>query len=316
MLVYLYYLKIVIPFDQNAPNSIDSVTSLETAKPYQFRLLIPAIFFALKPLSFISQKILYLFYSVIVVYFIILIYYKFLSEYFSNSKTVLLLSPVVLYPMLWNYILINNTYQYYDFTSILIFIVGLYFIVKRKFNAFLVLLVIGIFNKETSGYLIPAYLLFNYRTLFTRKIISRGFILIIIYIAVKVLLAYIFRNNPGDNVEICYYENIRIIKTFMTNKIYLKHLALNFGVLYIFVFLLFLTGRWKKYPSRRHLFINLAFLPNIVLGYFVTYYDEVRVYAEFIPLVTTLFIIYLSTFEKLNIRPCPAEPQQQVLETK
>jgi hypothetical protein len=307
VLAYLYYLKIVVPVDPNAPNSIDSVMSLETSKPYQFRLLIPAVFFLLKPISFIPQKILFLVYSVIVVYAVILMYRKFLSEYFHNHKAVLFLSPVILYPMLWNYILINRTYQYYDFTSIFIFIIGLYLIIKERFPAFFVLLIIGILNKETSGYLIPAYLLFNYRTVFTKKIIFRTGALIAVYIAIKVLLAYIFRNNPGDNVEICVEENIRIISTIFSNKIYFKHLALNFGGLYIFLFVLFFSSKWKQFPRRNLLLINLAFLPNIILGYFVTYYDEVRVYAEFIPLVTTLFLVYLSTFKKLNLQPAESK---------
>jgi hypothetical protein len=216
---------------------------------------------------------------------------------------VLYIAPVILYPILWNYVLINQTYQYYDFTSILIFLIGLYYIIKEKLDAFIILFIIGVLNKETSGYLIFVYILYNYKALFTKKHFLRTGLLVLIYVLVKGLLSYIFRNNPGDTVELCMYQNMKFFTLITTSKIYFRNLALNFGGLYIFLFLLFLTGRWKKFRLRPLLYINLAFLPNIILGYFVTYYDEVRVYAEFIPLVTTIFLVYLSTFKKLNLQP-------------
>ena len=83
----------------------------------------------------------------------------------------------------------------------------------------------------------------------------------------------------------------------------MKNLGFNFGALYIFVLLLFITGRWKQYPDRRKIFANLAFIPYILLGVFITYFTEVRVYTELIPMVSLLFIIYLSTIRKLNLMP-------------
>jgi hypothetical protein len=302
-LAYLYYLKIVIPHGENAAHSIISVSTFNTYKPYQFRLLVPFIFILFKPISFIPQKTIFLFYTALVIYLIILIYFKVLSEYFQNTKANFILACSIIYPMIWNYVILNQSYQYYDFTAILIFTFGLYLIIKEKFFPLTIVLVIGVFNKETSGYLVFAYLLYNYKSLFTWKILFRTSLLVIVYIAIKVILSYVFRNNPGDTIEICLSSNIEIIKSIFSNTIYLKNILLNFGGIYISIFLLFLSSRWKKFPSKKLLFINLAFLPNIFLGFFVTYFDEVRVYAEFIPLVTTLFLVYLSTFKKLNLKP-------------
>ena len=125
--------------------------------------------------------------------------------------------------------------------------------------------------------------------------------MIALFAAIKIALGIIFSNNPGDPFEICILENINIIKNVFTNRLYFIHIVFAFGLLYVFIFLLFLSGRWKRFLPRNLVFVNLAFLPNLLLGFFVTYYDEVRVYAEFIPLVTTLFIIYLSTIEKFKI---------------
>ncbi len=302
-LCYLYYKKIVVEADFASPKSILLVQSFETVKPYQFRLLVPLIFMLFKPLTFIPEKIIFMLYNVIILYFLVIVYQKLLSEYFQNKKTVLFLAPVILYPILWNYVILNQSFQFYDFTTILIFTLGLYFIVKENFKLLLVVFIVGLINKETIIYLLFAYLLFNYKTIFTRKIILNSALMVVLFIGYKLFLGYIFRNNAGDPFEIGFTENIEILKVLPHNRIYQKNLALNFGTLYIFILLLFITGRWKKFPDRHKIYMNLAFIPYILLGVYITYFTEVRVYTELIPMVTTLFIIYLSTFKKLNIQP-------------
>jgi hypothetical protein len=306
VLCYLYHKKIVNPVDWNAPNSLNTVASFETSKPYQFRLLMPLLFSFIKPVAQLYGKYLYSAYNVAVVFWLLVVYYKLLCHYFKNKKILRWLTPVILYPMLWNYIILNQSFQYYDFTAILIFTIGLYFILKENFILFLLAFIIGIINKETAGYLIFAYLLYNYKSLYTGKIITRTIILGAIFIGWKLLLNYIFRNNPGDSFEVGYYENVRIVKELFTNKILLKNLALNFGGLYIFVILLFITGAWKKFPNRKLLFINLVIVPYYIFGIYITYITEVRVYTELIPMITTLFLIYLSSFEKLGLQPFKA----------
>ncbi len=111
--------------------------------------------------------------------------------------------------------------------------------------------------------------------------------------------------HPGDSFEVGYYENIRIVENLFTNKTLLKNLLLNFGGLYIFVILLFVTGSWKKFPDRRKLFMNLAIVPYYIFGIYITYITEVRVYTELIPMITTLFLIYLSNFKFTGLVPVP-----------
>lgn len=308
VICYLYHKKIVSPVDWKAPNSIYAVSTFETAKPYQFRLLMPLLFWYLKPIMAIYGKYFYSAYNVAVVFSIIVIYYKLLaSRYFVNKKLLLWVAPVILYPILWNYVILNQSFQYYDFTSILLFTIGLYYIVNENFKKLLILFVIGLLNKETIGYLIFAYMLYNYKSIFTVKIITNTALLGILFIAWKLLLNYIFRDNPGDSFEVGYYENIRIVKELFSNKVLLKNLALNFGGLYIFVILLFVTGVWKKFQQKNLLLVNLAIIPYYIFGIYITYITEVRVYTELIPMITTLFLIYLSTLKKLGLKPYPVK---------
>ena len=272
-------------------------------KPYQFRLFIPFVFKLLSVLSFIPPKAIYMLMNCIIVYLTILVYYHFLNEYFENTVTNLFLAPIIIYPMVWNYILLNQTFQYYDLCAVLFFLLGLYFIINGNFKLFLIVFVLGLFNKESAVYLIFAYLLFNYKSIFKPKIIINTVILAVIFIAVKSLLAFIFRNNEGATFELGLPVNIDIIKNIFRNRIYAKNISLSFGGLYIFALLLFISGRWKKFPDLKLVFVNLAVVPYLLLGIFLIYFTEVRVYAELIPMFTTLFVIYLSTFEKLQLKP-------------
>jgi hypothetical protein len=117
------------------------------------------------------------------------------------------------------------------------------------------------------------------------------------------LLSFVFKDNPGATYEVGFSENIRILTNLFSNRIFMKNLGLNFGAIYIFVILLFVSGRWKKFPGKRLVFLNLGFVPYLILGLYLVYYTEVRVYTELIPMITTLFLVYLSTLDKLKLKP-------------
>lgn len=310
ILCYLYHKKIVAPADWNAPNSINAVASFETSKPYQFRLLLPMIikYLGLAPIYNIYGKYFYSAYNVVIVLITIVVFYKMLASKYFASKRLLWLAPIILYPMLWNYVILNQSFQYYDFTAILFFTAGLYFIVNENFMKLLILFIFAIINKETAGYLVFAYLFYNYKEIWTKRVIVNTVILAAVFIGWKILLSNIFMLNPGDNFEIGFAENKRIISELFTNKTLLKNFLLNFGGLYVFVILLFVTGAWKKFPNRRLIFVNLVIVPYYIFGIYITYITEVRVYTELIPMITALFLIYLSNFKRLNLNPYqPAE---------
>jgi hypothetical protein len=122
-------------------------------------------------------------------------YYRLLREYFEDKNRLLMFAPVILYTIFFNYIVLNQTLQYYDFTSILISIIGIYFIVKEKVAAFLIVFFLGLINKESAAYLIFSYLLFNYKDIFTIRIIGRTALLAALIILVKASLGYIQKQS-------------------------------------------------------------------------------------------------------------------------
>lgn len=296
---FIYFQKIVSPADFSGATGLSAVASFETYKPYQFRLLLPLIFklFFLVPFS---QKFIFIAFSCAVVYLIIAAYNAVINEYFANTKLNFFLAPFILYPMVWNFIILNQTFSFYDLTCVFFFITGFYFVIKDNFKWLLITFIIALVNKESAIYLAFCYLLFNYKNIFSKKVILNTAVLGIIFLAYKLSLAYVFRNNPGGNFEIGLYANIEHIKQLATNRIYLKSIMFNLGLLYIFAILLFITGRWKLYKNRGLLFINLTIVPFILMGILTIYFVEVRVYSETFPLFSNLFLIYLSTFDKLG----------------
>jgi hypothetical protein len=300
-----YHIKIVETADWQAPNSLNSVASFETSKPYQFRLLIPVVFKLMSPLYSLNEKYFYTLFNIIIVTLLLFVYYCILvSHYFENTKYTVFAAAFLVYPMLWNYVILNQTFQYYDFAAVFLFTLGVYFILKENFTGLVVVFIAGIVNKETAAYLIFAYIFYNYRKVLSSYVLLRIFLLVLMFISWKIILEILFSSNHGDSVEIGLYENIRIIKNILSDRVLIKNLLLNFGGLWLFGLLLFISGRWKKFRRRDLLFVNLVIVPYYIFGIFITYITEVRVYTELIPLITTLFLIFLSSYERtpLNIR--------------
>jgi hypothetical protein len=299
---YLYFQKIISPADLDFPfGGFNSVLSYSANKPYQFRILIPLIYRVISVIHVFEPKIFLFFYNTLVVYLLIISYYLFLSLYFKQKSVCIIFSIIIIYPIVWNYIILNEIFSYYDMTSILFFTIGSYFIAKNKFLSLLIIFFIGLFNKETIAYLVFSYMFFNYSSLFTKKVGLRTTLLVMIFAFVKILLYYRFSNNPGSFVELCYGNNIKIPSLIVTNILFTKAVLLNFGGMYILVILLFFSRYWKEFKTKVNkslVYINFTFIPFLVLGFFIVYYYEVRVYAEIIPIITTLSIIYLTKFYK------------------
>jgi hypothetical protein len=300
---FFYYQKVVSGTDFGNATGIQSVLSFNAAKPFQFRLLIPLIFM---PFQSLPQKPLLMLLNTAFVYLTVLFFFLFISRMLKNTQVNYLLAPVILFPMAWNYILLNQSFLYYDLAAVFFFTAGLYFIASGNFKFFVIVFVLGLINKESAVYLIFSFLLFNYKSIFTKEIILKTVLLGIIFIIIKGTLTYIFRNNPGDNFEIGYYTNMIIFKNLFHERVFMKNLGLSFGGLYVFVILLFITGRYKFFMKEfdgRFLMITLSIIPYLIAGIFMIYFTETRVYAELIAPVTVLFIIYLATIKSLNLMP-------------
>ena len=171
---YLYYHKFVQGADfynPTSPGGIIAVANFESMKPIQLRILIPMIFKALSMLQLVPPKLLFFFINTGLAYLILFSFYFLLGRYFKSKAMNCWLAPIIIYPMIWNLIIMNGQFFYMDFALLLSMIAGFYFIVAKKPNWLLLTFFIGLLNHSGVIYLIMSYLLFNYRELFKIKTI-------------------------------------------------------------------------------------------------------------------------------------------------
>jgi hypothetical protein len=303
---FLYYINIVKPADFNDYRGINPVSVFEAANPFQYRILIPLLYRLMSACGIFPQKILLTLLNIVILYLTLVFFSMLLNSYFHNKTKNSIIALSIFYPMTWNYILLNEVFQYYDLCAVLIFTMGMYFIIRENFKLLLLTFIIGILNKESAVFLIFAYAFYKYKALFTKKIIMNLFLLSAVFIAIKALFFILFRHNPGGMIEPKFSGNIEILSSIFQNMIFTKNLLLNFGGLYVFIILMFVTGRWKNSShsdNKGLLYMNFTIIPFFIVGAFTLNFHEVRVYSELIPMVTILFLIYVSTYKELNIIP-------------
>ena len=299
---YLYYHKFITRADFYAPESsggIYAVLKGIALKPVQYRILIPAIFKALSVIISIvkpvSDKALFFVITIGLCYFILLSFYFILNQYFGSKALNCWLAPVIIYPMIWNFIIMNGQFFYMDFSVLLVITLGFYCIVTGEYLWLLVVFFLGLLNHPSVGYLIPAFLLFNYKRLFAKKTIIYTIIMSILYIGTYKLMDYIFPSNAGYFIIFNLPRNLSLFAVFPIHII-LRDLIFNFGGLHIFILLFFVSGFWKKYRGP-YLYINLVIL-LYVLSVFISFsIEEIRNYITIIPFVVILSLLYLSSFE-------------------
>jgi len=299
---YLYYHRFIHTADfygAESAGGIYAVLGNIAVKPIQFRILIPVIFIALKTVVSIfhqvPDKAIFSLLTVAITYFILLSFYFLLNEYFKSKAVNAWLSGVIIYPMMWNYLIVNGQFFYMDFSCLLVIILGFYLIVKEKPIWLLVLFFFGLLNHPSAGYLIPAYLIFNYKSLLKKSTIFYSIIMSIMYIATYKIMEHLFIREGGYFIIYNLPRNLSLFH-YLPIHILVRDALLNFGGMHIFLFIFLFSGLWKRFRGRM-LYINLVIVPYIVTIWTNFSIEENRNYIAIIPFVVILFLLYLSTYE-------------------
>jgi hypothetical protein len=304
---YLYFHKFVANADFHgvlSSGGIYAVLNFEAVKPLQYRILIPLIFKLISLFHLIPDKPAFFLLIIILTHFILLSFYFLLNRYFVSKEHNWWLAPVILYPMFWNFIILNGQFFYMDFSILLIIIIGIYSIVTQKNNLLILIFFLGVLNHPSAGYLGISFLLYNYRTLFRLKTILYSAALGVIYIGVLSVMDLIFPDTGGYFV---LYNLERNLSLFHTLPVYMlvRDAIFNFGGLYFFVFILFFSAVWKKFRSPL-LYINLTIIPYVVSVWISFSIEEMRNYIAIIPFIVLVFLIYLSSIKNSYLKPLDA----------
>lgn len=304
---YLYYHKFIVKADfygAYSSGGIYAVLNFEAVRPIQYRILIPLVFKVLTVFKLIPDKAAFFILTIALTYFILLAFYFLLNKYFVNRLHNWWVAPIIIYPMLWNYIILNGQFFFMDFSILLIMITGFYAIVTKKNNLLLFIFFLGVLNHPSVGYLVISFLIFNYKSLFRLKTILYASAMAVIYIGVLTAMDKIFPDTGGYFVLYNLNRNLSLFYTLPAH-ILIRDAVFNFGGLHLFLFFLFIGGLWKKFRSP-FMYINLTMIFYVISVFISFSIEEIRNYVAIIPFITMTFLIYISNFEKSFLKPLDA----------
>ncbi|MEW5875804.1 MAG: hypothetical protein AB1752_11575 [Candidatus Zixiibacteriota bacterium] len=274
--------------------TLEDLAAGRAYRPFQFRLLVPLLASGLRSIGW--GPLVYC-YQTIDFAAVIGLYYSFryfLSSYFQPGSS-RILSFVVFYALVWNYLLAQDIpiLLPYDLPGVAFFTLGLALLQRRRWAWFYPVFVVGCLNRETMIFLTLALVAVEFGRRPVKDWIAHAAVQAVIWIAVKAVVGYVYRGNPGSPFEF-YHVGTRIshLQTNLEMFAHPMNLLLvlsNFG----FAWVVMLVGR-RRIASpflRRALWIIPPFLLTLLLG---TNINENRLYGELIPLVMTVSLLVVS----------------------
>ena len=178
----------------------------------------------------------------------------------------------------------------YDPPQLFLFTLALYYLATQRAKLFYITFVACCLNKETAILLIPLYAL-NFGTTISsrRRNLAKIIALLMVYVGIKVFLAWIFQANPGTFVEFQLQHNIGLLTrgwTFTT-----------LVVVSIIVIMIFFDWRKKSYFLKTSFLLVL--IPLVTLAFFLGFLDEWRGYYEAYPLAFGLSVHSLNSLKNI-----------------
>ncbi len=302
---YLYYHKFIQGADFYSPLSpggLHAVASFESVRPIQYRILIPFIFKGIAVLKIIPDKPLFFLINAAQANMILLSFYFLLNRHFQSKAMNCWLAPVIIYPMLWNLIIMNGQFFYMDFGLLLFMILGYYFIVTRRENWLLVTFFFGYLNHTAVTYLVISYLLFNYDRLFRIKTVFYAVAMTVMFFAIPAAInLFLPPSSTGHFLINNFSRNIGLFTEHPAHLL-LRDFFFNFGGLHFFVLIFLITGAWKKFKGP-YLYIQIMIIPFFISLLVTFSLEEMRNYVAIIPNIIILCLFFLSTFPNSFLRP-------------
>ena len=172
--------------------------------------------------------------------------------------------------MLWNFILMNRIFFFVDNSIMFFMTAGFYFIVSRKNYFLFITMLLSTLNHYSSGFLILAYVLFNYKTIFTKKTFLNASILSLIFIGCFIVLKFIypyFLPERDDGFVVFIPDQAIKAITTLPKGILVRDVLFNFGGLHFFALLVLVTGLWKKVKTE-YLAVFLFIIPYFIVALF------------------------------------------------
>lgn len=317
-LVFTYYYFLYT--HEYQPGSSSSISNFTADKVFQTRLLIPLLGSLLSPIiPFIE-----LFFGNIIPYPIDYEVVLQMINVISLVITIVTLptligqlgfstsywtSFVLMIPITWNYIFINGyidgagLYYSYDIPSLTFFVLCLFLFLKKRWMLFYPVWILACLNRESACFvslagflLVLNYANFRFKSILlkNKELVNHIIFQASIWLILRVILCYIFRNNPGHFFE-SPHSMVEFLAKIRTEE---SHWAMQNPRWFLTLF----AGIWivpvimYKYLhslGRRLATVGIIYLIILV---FRSNMMETRVYNELNVIITICTIICISNF--------------------
>jgi hypothetical protein len=251
---------------------------------FKLRILVPTLAGTLADLTHIDLCWIYRGLAVLTTFGLLMAYRRYLSNFLKPGFAAFL-PLAVLYPLLWNLCLLNDLYYPFDLPSVLFFTMGCHFIRRRTWWAYYPALALGMLNRETAGFLILVYLFCLQGRIPRIHLLLHLAAQVVIVVGLRSVVAFSTQTPAAWLSSSHLAFNARVLLDMVTlsgNALRdWPKLVLNFGLLWLCIPLI-----WHETHAflRRCLLVVIPFLIVVVLRGVI---DEMRVYVDLIPIVTT-----------------------------
>ena len=293
ILVAVIYLTLAWTFanvyDYVLPHNLDikieDLVNFSARMPMQSRVLVPAIINVVSHLTSLRVDTLNKACTIVSVWAIFYLFARFLS-WFMPQQRAWIAAPLIAVPLFWNYCLLAFTHYPSDLPGIAFFLALLLLWQEKKMPAVYVVFLFACFNRETILFVLPCVAFLSWRSERLRNIALHGTLMIAIWVAVRALLLYAFRNSPGQTFENHLSFNVdSLLHGWSLGMGVFRYFVFLFGGLHILAFALW---KWTPTKLRTLLMMSIVFLAGMFpVGILL----ESRIFGEVIPIFTASVIV-------------------------
>jgi len=275
--------------NRDFPLATPSALALGTAyRPFQYRVLVPWLAAATQRATGLELRSMY---QVLEGSFSALLVFSFfwwLRAYFSRRASVLL-SFVILPVISFNLLFPRGLFAIwlpYDVPSAMFFALLSALLVRERWRWIWLVFPLAVLNRETVVFLVGAYAVVAFDRRKLRGWMVQTGTLMLVWIAAKIILRVLYGNNPGADLEWAHVgadrTHLATNLAVLTSAQGMFHVAQSFGFLWLLPLACF--AKLKDRYLRAALLMFLPYFATVLLFGNV---HELRVYAEWAPIILT-----------------------------
>jgi len=249
---------------------------------FRYRVLMPFLARSLAYVLGVDLKLIFQLLATLSVFGLLIVYRSYLSN-FVRPEFATVMSVAIVYPMLWNFCLLNDLYYPFDLPSLFFFTLGCHYIYQRKWHLYYPVFVLALLNRETSCFLVFVMIFCFFRRMRSRELLWHVLAQGLIWAGLKSLFYFLL--GPDTRVFALFRLsfNARMLWGILTlsgnGPKDLTKLALAFGgAWWVLPWILRFQPRFLKRST-------LVVIPFIVVIIFMGFADEIRDYVELIPVI-------------------------------